>query len=84
MGVQIFPVVSGRADWLLALLHERTIANDVEGQKGEAKENKWMVAVSHNRDFCHWEALEVHVSHLTSLIFASVVEFPWVHPLTNN
>lgn len=46
------------------------------------KTNGWVLSTS--TVTCHWEALEVHVSSIKSLIFVSAVELPWVNPLTNN
>lgn len=49
--------------------------------KGMNKENTWMVAINLNR-LCHGDAFELHVSYINFLIIVSVLEFPWVHPLT--
>lgn len=49
--------------------------------KGMNKENTWMVVVNLNR-LRHWDAFELHVSYINFLIIVSVLEFPWVHPLT--
>lgn len=75
--------LSGRADWLSALFHERTLPMKYKDRKERPKKtNGWVLSTS--TVTCHWEALEVHVSSIKSLIFVSAVELPWVNPLTNN